>query len=1101
MKILRLFSPILFLFCVEVVLVCMNVTPHTTLLGWDGVYSQYNFPLNLLRNIVGVWQEYRGLGLLDGMSNTSNLLHTLFLWILSYIIPSEYLRYGFIFLMHFLGILGMYFLLKKLTVLPSLRSMPSALSPLLGALFYGLNFATIQMFYAPLEVFAIHFAVLPWACLVLFSYLKVPTKKQLFFFALVSCLASPQGFVPQIFISYCLLLGSILGIYLWINRKKSFKIIFLLIITIFCTNAFWLLPYLYGIPHNASIIMNAKINQIASPQMYQMNQNRGNFWDVVLLKGFMLDTMEFLPQGFSYSMSAWRDYTNSLFFLIPGCLFFCLAVVGIREMYKKHFKTLYPVFFVFVLTGFFLGNNIPGVSLLNNLLRLSLPLFNEAFRLPFTKFITVFVFCYSIFLAFGINSLIKKMRLLKLGSLMGFLFICLFVYSFPSFTGHFFYSGVKVSMPKDYQSTMNFFATRNPNARVATLPQPTFYNWQYLNNYYRGSGFLWYGLSQPLMDNSFDPWSNYNEQYYWELSQAVYSQNPHTLKNVLAKYQIQFVMLDGNYIYPSAPKSLQIPQTQHLLQQAGLRKIQTFGNIAIFTTSPQSWVMTGHNLPLVNSYHFTSTDTAYSQLGTYQSSLYALRAVPYAFFYPFRSLFTNREPWEKEFDISQNNTSLIFSHTIPTNISRLTIPSSSKADGFITAQIHLEKNPKGTYTIFSTFQSPTILLGKQILFEKSWSYPLFTLSKLSFPVTFSINGQTTFHLSSYQKILGTTLLPVDEDSFFSLTQNHQTRSSILSKESVANPVASSLTLSFPTTKQSTLLQVIVPKTTDTTFSFSPEFSTSTPTNCNAFGQGKVDAIVSNGLTLSAQQADSCVSFFNPYLPTNIGYAGFITHQHISGESLGLWMEDVGSEHAFSQINLSTSVLPTTESIILAPLEANNSGYSVHLDNPSLGNSPTQNILTNISFYPIPYNFLTQLVAKPTNQIIDSGQARITSPLSFSHPNPSFYSFTLPQTSHTMLILSQAYDTGWKAYAIDHIPSPIDYLFPFLFGVEEKNHVKINNWENGWNFQGSEINNSQSSIVNNKSSIILVYLPQYLEYVGFGILGGYTIFLFFLKKSS
>jgi hypothetical protein len=49
------------------------------------------------------------------------------------------------------------------------------------------------------------------------------------------------------------------------------------------------------------------------------------------------------------------------------------------------------------------------------------------------------------------------------------------------------------------------------------------------------------------------------------------------------------------------------------------------------------------------------------------------------------------------------------------------------------------------------------------------------------------------------------------------------------------------------------------------------------------------------------------------------------------------------------------------------------------------------------------------------------------------------------------------------------------MFPFLGGRELKNHVLINNWENGW------ILNSK---LDNNSKIIIVYLPQYLEFAGF-----------------
>ena len=47
-------------------------------------------------------------------------------------------------------------------------------------------------------------------------------------------------------------------------------------------------------------------------------------------------------------------------------------------------------------------------------------------------------------------------------------------------------------------------------------------------------------------------------------------------------------------------------------------------------------------------------------------------------------------------------------------------------------------------------------------------------------------------------------------------------------------------------------------------------------------------------------------------------------------------------------------------------------------------------------------------------------------------------------------------------------------FPFLFGKEIKDHVLVNNWANGWLLPNDT----------NTYSLVIVFLPQYLEYFGF-----------------
>lgn len=44
---------------------------------------EFNIGLNLKRQLMGVWQDYRGLGLYDGMVHSANLIHTLFIGLLS----------------------------------------------------------------------------------------------------------------------------------------------------------------------------------------------------------------------------------------------------------------------------------------------------------------------------------------------------------------------------------------------------------------------------------------------------------------------------------------------------------------------------------------------------------------------------------------------------------------------------------------------------------------------------------------------------------------------------------------------------------------------------------------------------------------------------------------------------------------------------------------------------------------------------------------------------------------------------------------------------------------------------------------------------------
>jgi len=139
-RFIRTMWPIAILIFIESILVGINFTPHTNLVGWDNMYPELNFGLNIERSLTSVWQEYRGMGYMDGMSHAANLIHYLFLWIMSFLLPQQILRYFYIFLTHLVGGIGIYMLLTYL--LPKKKKHMQWIA-LTGAIVYQYCFATI----------------------------------------------------------------------------------------------------------------------------------------------------------------------------------------------------------------------------------------------------------------------------------------------------------------------------------------------------------------------------------------------------------------------------------------------------------------------------------------------------------------------------------------------------------------------------------------------------------------------------------------------------------------------------------------------------------------------------------------------------------------------------------------------------------------------------------------------------------------------------------------------------------------------------------------------------------------------------------------------
>ena len=88
-----------------------------------------------------------------------------------------------------------------------------------------------------------------------------------------------------------------------------------------------------------------------------------------------------------------------------------------------------------------------------------------------------------------------------------------------------------------------------------------------------------------------------------------------------------------------------------------------------------------------------------------------------------------------------------------------------------------------------------------------------------------------------------------------------------------------------------------------------------------------------------------------------------------------------------------------------------------------------------------------------------------------------YSVDIEADGRGLLTLSQGYEKGWTAW----------------LGGEKLEHVKVNSWANGWMIEESECSG------NDICKVIIVYWPQYLEYIGFGLIFFVLIYLCRLKK--
>lgn len=972
MKLLKFF-PIILLVAVELLIFATNYKPGTYLLGWDNLHPELNYAANFKRNIFALWQEYRGLGVLDGMAHSTNFVHTSAIWLLDLFLPKSVLRYVFVLSMHFLGGFGMYKLLVRIF------KKPPFLVPLTGALFYLLNIATVQMFFAPFEVFTVHFAALPWLILLAISYLEKARVRTLFLFALVSYFSSPQALVPTLFIAYLITIGWVMFFSIFRGWKAIARVL-ALSFTLILINAYWLFLYGYSAYKNGPVIAAAKINQMSSPDIYAKNHAKGNFLDVFYLRGFMLDVQEYQTSvGFAPIMASWREYLKLPMFWVVATVFLALSGVGIVVSIARRRTFLFPFLATLATSVFFLGNDIWGLEAANTLLRTTFPLIGEAFRFPFTKFSIVFVFCYSLFAAYGLSYILEKIPNFLKSRLarpsVAFLLLFFLLYSYPVWKTGFFFDFVRVKVPSEYFQTIEYFKDQDSSLRVMTLPQPSFWNWKHYRWGARGSGFLWYGIEQPMLERAFDPWSDKNENYYWELSQALYSQDLESVEKIVEKYQISYVLFDENITNPGNAHALYTEQIGVLLSASSKFSLdEQFGGVKIYKTNlstPVSkFVYSASHLPAAGpSYKWTGFDAAYLQNGNYVSST-ALQD----YYYPFRSLFTGRGQEDVEFSVSENETEYVFSAVIPEEMLAQNFEVPDVSDELPVAASSDLKN--------IDYRQPEVVLQGDVL-------------KVLVP---KVDGVFTAAIHP------------------SLDKPWEGPDPVVSCDPTLN------------------------------------------------GRASYEKQPDGYIRFFSRNQNCGVSFWIPSLEHDKSYIISVKSRNLRDRGLYFWLENLNNKRAAIETYLPRKDYFTTSYIIQPPMESDGLAYSLHFDNLSIGPEDTINDLSEIVVQPVPYELLTGLrFSKEVEPAIYNDKLQVT------HPNPAFYEVSGALGGQTV-VLSQAYDDGWRAYEVSS-KTPL-FLAPFV-ARPAADHILVNNWSNGWVLPE-----------NTSNRIVLLYWPQYAVFGGY-----------------
>ncbi len=659
--------------CVLLIAVCAvafaNFHPGTHLTGWDNIQTDLNPLLGVKRAYYAVWEEYQSLGLLAGMAHGSDLIRALGVNVLSLVVPFVHVRFVEHMLFFAGGGMGMYVLIYTLLRKEARHVSPQLLG-LIGGLFYMFNYGTMQIFALPLEAFSTFFAFLPW---LMWSCMRVydergKISKRLLVFALLSVLATPFSYVQTLFVVYALVMAivslstfSVRKFTQWLKKSLALWLIILV------TNMFWLVPQMYFVATGGpTAVQHAKANQLASPDVRVLNESFGTVGSFARFEGFYTDVTGHNTEPL---FGAWKDYFSYSVVGFMRYALFGLILLGLVRTSKS--RLLFGG--LFALIGGALMIHVPGIQELNNVL-LRFPLMGEIFRSPFTKFIIPYALVGGYGAASGVLYMGEKLRHISyVRFASGAIIALILLTALPAFRGEFFARDMQVKIPQEYLDTIEYFKTVDPNQRIALLPDATFWGWFYTDWGYNGSGFLWYGIEQPIISRTFDVWSESSESYFWEMKTALESERIADVEAVLDKYAVDYLILDRTLRPVSSGfKALQYDRLQAMLAKS--TRITQFGygsQIALYRFDRPAHSSAGGFVQLAGpltsvapSSAYLPTDDAYRMLGMYRSA--QPDEAPDTI-YPFRNLMSSTRLFDDQWALTETADSFVALGRIPGN--------------------------------------------------------------------------------------------------------------------------------------------------------------------------------------------------------------------------------------------------------------------------------------------------------------------------------------------------------------------------------------------------------------------------------------------------
>lgn len=1061
------------------------------LMGYDNLLPELNLPLWWERNYYSIWQDYRGLGAMNTVAEGTELTRLPIVWLIKIMLGERWVRFAWSALMLYLGSVGTYLLTYELLKL-SYSWGKQKISPLLlqtASLLTSLWTlwcpATIQLFYTPLESFSGWFGFLPLILWRLIHYLRTATNANLLWLTLICLLASSAFHLQTLFVVLVITILSLIIAFSFSPQRTCYYRRLLIALSCIClSQAFWLLPMAFTTLHAGNDFTLTKQNLITTPQVQEMNYSRGNFANLALLHGYWFDYREYRPQDHSYTpyLGQWQSHWQTPLSQSSGYLLFIISILGLLSgsfLAKRREFTLVAV--VIVAVGLLMLTAGKGVILgLPFRLLAKLPLISDIFRVAFTKWSTVAALGLGLglahaFIALAICQQKFRQHYCLSCSLVGIGIIgLLLIRSYPIFTGQLFGWQVKVALPERYANLAQTMKTQNHAGTTIYLPQPNYWGWLFYDWGYRGSGFMWQLIPQPLLDRNFDAWSLFNQTAYQQFNLALQKNQAQEIANLINKYQLQYAIVDGS-LMEAGEQNEQKRQERNeqiiaLLKQTGAKLLWSEDNLSAWQLAS---AVPSQSLSINNHYHTLLTDSPntvqdflYQQVGDY----FANETATEGSWFPFA-----HHASETLESIACNQDACSLSARANLANHQLIIPRYQLGENLtINGTAYLHKNQQLTIE----FHSP----GQIQINERTYPLPnlktlhLEKLSIASNGAYLDFGDQTPYLIQPETNLDFTLNLKVGQILSLKTFPANMTTASANNIKVDKNQVK---TFTYPESIWAEFLkdQSIPLSSGELKVSWrSPVYTLNTNEalgqSCDVSQRGQASKKVRNGHSYYATSGYGswCESYYLANLATQNDYLLKVTNLNLAGQPLRFRLVDENSGQTILTHKLTNSkkqyfYLPASATTI----KQKSQQWFFYLTAQSYGQESI-NELQELSFIYYPLKVLSRLKVVPKTMTLshDAGSASLTKlRVKHRYDYRAWLNLSSQIDSSPLLILARSYHPFWVAKYRTQGGS-----------WQTLPHYRFNSWANAWLLP---------TTTNAQGEIKIIFYPQLLVPLGWLLL--------------